>query len=321
MNKTTKFLKKHEDFGIPYLYFVIMICTVFGYILRYAAPEAYSSMLLIPYNAIVKQEYWRFFTWIFTVPYEIGGSLWMMIILPINLYFYYSIGRRLEMYWGRLMYNLYVIGGFVLIDIFVILGGVLKYNLGLFNTGILSVDDVYAGVDIMRFVYMSIFLAFTVVGGDGIVYMYFIIPLKMKWLGYIDLIILLYYFIIGGLFTKLIVVASILNYFIYFFINKKRYIPSPSDLKRKRQFKSSYKPKSSKPKDIKYNSDGTIKFPGSSKIIPPGYGNPEGISVHKCAVCGRTEVGNPNLEFRFCSKCNGNYEYCSDHLYTHEHIQ
>ena len=133
MNKTTKFLKKHEDFGIPYLYFVIMICTVFGYILRYAAPEAYSSMLLIPYNAIVKQEYWRFFTWIFTVPYEIGGSIWMIIILPINLYFYYSIGRRLEMYWGRLMYNLYVIGGFILVDIFVILGGFIKYNLGLFN--------------------------------------------------------------------------------------------------------------------------------------------------------------------------------------------
>ena len=45
-----------------------------------------------------------------------------------------------------------------------------------------------------------------------------------------------------------------------------------------------------------------------------------GITRHKCAVCGRTEVSNPELEFRFCSKCEGNYEYCQDHLFTHQHI-
>ena len=42
---------------------------------------------------------------------------------------------------------------------------------------------------------------------------------------------------------------------------------------------------------------------------------------HRCAICGRTEISDPDLEFRFCSKCEGNYEYCSDHLYTHQHIQ
>ena len=42
---------------------------------------------------------------------------------------------------------------------------------------------------------------------------------------------------------------------------------------------------------------------------------------HRCAICGRTELDNPNLEFRFCSKCDGNYEYCSDHLFTHEHVK
>ncbi len=42
---------------------------------------------------------------------------------------------------------------------------------------------------------------------------------------------------------------------------------------------------------------------------------------HKCAICGRTEKDDDSLEFRFCSKCNGNYEYCSDHLYTHTHVE
>ena len=44
------------------------------------------------------------------------------------------------------------------------------------------------------------------------------------------------------------------------------------------------------------------------------------LTHHKCAVCGRTELDDPNLQFRFCSKCEGNYEYCQDHLYTHQHV-
>ena len=44
-------------------------------------------------------------------------------------------------------------------------------------------------------------------------------------------------------------------------------------------------------------------------------------TVHKCAVCGRTEKDGDDLVFRYCSKCNGNYEYCQDHLFTHEHVK
>ena len=49
--------------------------------------------------------------------------------------------------------------------------------------------------------------------------------------------------------------------------------------------------------------------------------NGEWAVIHRCAVCGRTELDDPCLEFRFCSKCNGNYEYCQDHLFTHEHVK
>ena len=45
------------------------------------------------------------------------------------------------------------------------------------------------------------------------------------------------------------------------------------------------------------------------------------VTRHKCAICGRTDESNPELEFRFCSKCNGNYEYCNDHLFTHKHVE
>ena len=42
---------------------------------------------------------------------------------------------------------------------------------------------------------------------------------------------------------------------------------------------------------------------------------------HKCTVCGRTDVTNPELEFRYCSKCKGYYCYCMDHINNHVHIQ
>ena len=43
------------------------------------------------------------------------------------------------------------------------------------------------------------------------------------------------------------------------------------------------------------------------------------IARHKCVICGRTELSNPELTFRYCSKCTGNKEYCQDHLFTHTH--
>ena len=41
---------------------------------------------------------------------------------------------------------------------------------------------------------------------------------------------------------------------------------------------------------------------------------------HKCYVCGITDKDAPNMQFRYCSKCSGNKEYCQDHLFTHKHM-
>ena len=43
--------------------------------------------------------------------------------------------------------------------------------------------------------------------------------------------------------------------------------------------------------------------------------------LHKCAVCGKTDLTDPQMEFRYCSKCNGYYCYCMDHINNHVHIQ
>ena len=43
--------------------------------------------------------------------------------------------------------------------------------------------------------------------------------------------------------------------------------------------------------------------------------------LHKCSVCGATDTDHPELEFRYCSKCNGYFCYCEDHISNHTHIE
>ena len=43
--------------------------------------------------------------------------------------------------------------------------------------------------------------------------------------------------------------------------------------------------------------------------------------THKCTVCGKTDVDSPDLEFRYCSRCNGYHCYCQEHISNHTHIQ
>ena len=111
-----------------------------------------------------------------------------------------------------------------------------------------------------------------------------------------------YGFRIGGPYA-LAIVVSVLNFIIFFFATRNYRRISPSEFKRKAEFRR-------KMHDAKWESGNVVEFRGRNVI-----------TRHKCAICGRTELDDDSLEFRFCSKCEGNYEYCSDHLYTHEHVK
>jgi hypothetical protein len=138
----------------------------------------------------------------------------------------------------------------------------------------------------------SLFLAFACTFPE-MQFLLIFIPIRAKYLGMMYGALLVYSFLTGGIIAKIEIVVSMLNFIIFFFStrNFKRY--SPHEIHRRQQFKSQMR----QPR------------PGS------------GITKHKCAICGRTELDDPNLEFRFCSKCDGNYEYCSDHLFTHQHVK
>ena len=138
----------------------------------------------------------------------------------------------------------------------------------------------------------SLFLAYALTFPDHNFLLFMVIPIKAKWLALFDVAFFVYCFIFGGAPTKIAVVMSMINVIVYFFLTRgSRY--SPREVMRKQQFKA------------KMNETAReVKKTGR----------------HRCAICGKTELDNPDMTFRYCSKCEGDFEYCQDHLYTHQHV-
>lgn len=147
----------------------------------------------------------------------------------------------------------------------------------------------YAPLFSTYYVNMSIFLAFAATYPNMQVLLFFLIPIKIKILGIIYGALLVYQFIMGPAAIKIVIAASLMNFIVFFITGRGKVHMTPRQAKRRQEFKRQVK-------------------------------NTSKITRHKCAICGRTEESNPELEFRFCSKCEGNYEYCQDHLFTHTHV-
>ena len=139
---------------------------------------------------------------------------------------------------------------------------------------------------------MTIFLAFAVCYPDMQVLLYFIVPIKMKWLAAVYAVLILFQMLETGWAGRVAILMSVLNFLVFYLSTRNYRRISPKEIHRRQAFKSQMRQPSPR----------------------------SGITKHKCAICGRTEKDDPALEFRFCSKCEGNYEYCQDHLFTHQHI-
>lgn len=291
MRKIEKFFDKY---GLDNLSLKLIICYVIGYILAYAPGNTniLNYLTLDPY-AILHGQIWRIVTWILVPPSE--SNLFFVLIM---LYFYYSIGSTMERVWGKGRYNAYIFSGMLLM----VIGAFITYIIiALFMPDILVREDVayiFAAISTnfsTYYINMSILLAFAATFPDNVILFMFVIPLKVKYLGIIYGVWLAIEGIValfnGGFYVFIAIFASLLNFAIFWFSNGRHTHFRPKEVKRRTEYKRAV------------------------KMTPPG------VAKHKCAVCGKTELDDPNMQFRFCSKCNGNYEYCSEHLFTHTHVR
>ena len=286
-----KLERKLGKYVIPNLMRYLIGGYVLGYLLmigsNITSVNFISYMTLEPYYIIHRFQIWRIFTWIM-IP-ESSNILFFAIMLLL----YYQLGTALENAWGTFRYNAYIFGGMLA----TLIGAFILY----FIYGAISGGPV-AGIGnyfSMEYVNLSIFLAFAVCFPDMEVLLYFIIPIKMKWMAVVYAVMIVISVITAGWPGRVAILCSLLNFLVFYLSTRNYRRVDPREIHRKQEFK----------RKVSQGQGPTVDRSGQP------------IARHKCAVCGRTDLTHPELEFRFCSKCNGNYEYCQDHLFTHTHVK
>ena len=291
MNFLQKLERKLGKYAIKGLTKYVIMAYVAGYIL-YAVSiisgSGFLSYLTLDPYAIMHGQIWRIVTWFLMPPSNLNFFTIIMLIC------YYQLGTVLERVWGDFIYDFYIFFGFIM----TIVGAFIIYFVYAGQTpGSEALIGQLVGSSFSTyFVSLSIFLGFAMTFPEQQMLLFFIIPIKIKWLAIVDVAYLTYLMIIGGASTRVQIICSLAATILFFIMTRKYAFNSArahaQDRKRSREFK---------------------------KAMGQGQATHANGARHKCCICGRTELTNPELEFRYCSKCNGNYEYCSDHLFTHVH--
>ncbi len=289
MNWLNKLERKYGKYAIPNLMYYIIILYAFGFVLGLFNPEFYYQYLSLDAVAILRGQVWRIFTFIIQPP---NTNIWFVIF---TLYLYYMIGRQLEYVWGAFRFNVYFFTGVLLH----VVAALLTYAI----TGVSLPLGTY-------YLNMSLFFAYAAIYPNQQFYLFMVLPIKVKYLAWLDGAYFAYAIIqaflpaygghpIYGMAYKASALAafvSLLNFLIFFLSTRNMRRFAPKEVKRR------------------HNYHKAVQAGRAYQTGPDG-------AKHRCAVCGRTELDDGTLEFRYCSKCNGNYEYCQDHLFTHEHIR
>ncbi|HPL54568.1 MAG TPA: rhomboid family intramembrane serine protease [Bacillota bacterium] len=219
------------------------------------------KLILIP-ELVFRGEIWRLVTYIFIPPDT--TILWILFVL----YFYYMVGSALEHEWGSFKFNIF-------------------YFTGMIGTTIAAFITGYGATSL--YLNLSLFLAFARIFPDYELFIFFVIPVKVKYLAMLNWAFIAYTVVIGNTSMRLTAIVSIINYFLFFGRDIFNYTKNNRQVyTNRRRFRSEI---------------------------------PRDFTFHRCTVCGKTEKDDPNMDFRYCPECEGDYEYCMDHVRNHEHVK
>ena len=301
-----RFCYNHPKLGIPQLMKYIALGNVFVFIADLLTNGMVSYWIFFSPSLILQGQVWRVVTFIF-VPLSTGASsiFGQSFLFALTTFFYYWIGTALERQWGTTRFTVF----YGLGVIFNIIAGFIIYAvlLGQLSSAGVSGEQARQALQLfptasMSYVNMSMFFSFATLYPDMQVLLYGIIPLKVKWLAWLDLVFFVWEigsYVMGHQWIMaLMPVIAILNYLIFFWEDL-------ANIFRRGRARAAHRV-----------NPQTINFKKAQKEVQQRKGY-----LHKCAVCGITDADDPNMEFRYCSKCNGYYCYCMNHINNHTHVQ
>jgi len=275
MNKIDRFCYRHPNFGIPNLMLYVVIGNVIVWLFSLMDHSGTMLNLLYfsPYH-ILRGQVWRLVTFMI-FPVNTG------YLALIAFYFYYFIGRTLEQQWGSGKFTIYFFSGVLL----TVLYGFAVY----FIFGIsLSVTASY--------IYLSMFFAFATLFPDMEVLLFFILPIKMKWLAVVDAAFFLLAIVTGSFPGNLLPLVAIANYLLFCGGWLFAYL-SPRQRRQRN--------------NVVQLRNEIRRIQDAQRTKP---------YTRRCEVCGRTDGDYPDLEFRYCSRCAGYHCFCIDHINDHRHF-
>jgi len=278
-----RFCFKNRDKGIPNLMLYISLGAGLVYLFtQFSGNYLLYDFLYFDRELILQGQVWRLISY----PLTYGTN--NLLLTAITLFCYYSIGRAMENLWGTLRFNLFYLSGVVMMDIYCMIFG--------------GYADVY-------YLNLSLFLSYATMFPNAHFLLFFIIPVKAWIFALLDLVLVVFGLIAYPFPNNLFSVISLANYFLFFGKDVLNVIPLSWRINAKRLFRKG--PKQKKAKVVPFPNAGSYEATIASVKEP---------YTHRCTVCGRTDVSNPELEFRYCSRCKGYHCYCIEHINNHEHI-
>jgi len=275
--------------GIPNLMLYIVVGTAIVYLMgQMTGNYTLYGLLCFDRNAILHGQIWRLITY----PLTYGTGNYNLLLVAISLFCYYSLGRAMENSWGTLKFNLFYLTGILMMDIFCL---------------------IFGGRADVTYLNLSLFLSYATMYPDTHFLLFFIIPVKAWIFAIFNLALVALDFFTGSFPGNLFSIISLANYFLFFGKDVANVIPVSWRANFRRTAKRAKNSATGKqqPKVIPFNA-GSYEASTASPKAP---------YTHRCTVCGKTDLSHPDLEFRYCSRCNGYYCYCQEHISNHSHIQ
>jgi hypothetical protein len=216
---------------------------------------------LLP-GAVKSGEVWRLFTYLFVPP--VSGPLDALdaVFLAFGWYMFFLMGRSLEDHWGDFRYNAFIFTGWLLTTLVAFL-----------TPGSYATNAFLAG---------SVFLAFAFLNPDFEIYIFFILPVKIKWLALLTWGLYGVAFVFGNWAARLAVLAAVGNFLLFF---AREIVDRVRTGRRHMQ----------------------------QQARRTAMRETENEARHRCVVCGKTDRTHPQEDFRYTDddKC-----YCAEHLRT-----
>lgn len=303
MKRFDRFCYKYEKYGVKNLMLIVIMGQIAMFLLMVTGVEGLYELLAFRPDLILQGQVWRVLTFVFLPSSTNIINFFFFCIL------YYWFGRTLEAHWGKMKFTIYYLSGTLMTLGACMLAAPLisAHAASLFQMDA-PASQIVGGMVSNEYVNMTVFLAFATLCPEEQIRIFFLIPVKLKWLAVIELglitLSVLAQMVPYGLFigrdALLIIIApmmALVNYFIFFkldlyyaFRGSPAYRTGRNPRGRVTAFKKGVR-------DVARQK---------------GY-------IHKCAVCGVTDAGRPDMEFRYCSLCQGYQCYCSEHIFQHEH--